>query len=130
MSNYSYIKKQRKQITPSGKTQWIGDLVMLVNSSEDCYTLHESRNHRYITCRTINDLGELYRSLREMCQVTGFDMATLFTTATLKKGDIYMSTSTKTLHRSEVEGVTSQKLNIKTSNTFQYRRLLDIKTSK
>ncbi|QGY72641.1 RNA dependent RNA polymerase [Plasmopara viticola lesion associated mycobunyavirales-like virus 4] len=130
MSNYSYIKKQRGHRTPSGKTQWVGDLIMLVNSSEDCYTLHESKGHRYITCRSINDLGELYRSLREMCQVTGFDMTTFFTMTELSKGDIYMSASTKTLHRSEVDGVMSQKLNLRVSSNFQYRRLLDMQNFK
>uniref|UniRef100_A0AAU7YVL2 RNA-dependent RNA polymerase n=1 Tax=Fusarium odoratissimum mycovirus P2S TaxID=3140876 RepID=A0AAU7YVL2_9VIRU len=126
VSNYSYVKSQRNNRTRAGKSQWVGELEMLVNSTEDCYTLHEANGHRFIKCKQINDLPELYRSLREMCRVTGFELGTLFRNSPMRKNDIYLSPSTKTLHRSGVEGVNGMKLNVIFTPTFRYRRLVDM----
>jgi len=130
MSNYSYIKTQRNNRTRAGKSQWTGELEMLVNSSEDCYTLHEKNNLRYLRCRQVTDLPELYRSLREMCRVTGFEISTFFQSSVVSKHDIYLSPSTKSLHRAGVSGVTAMKLNIEFDSKFRYRRLADMQNFK
>nr|QJW70341.1 RNA-dependent RNA polymerase [Erysiphe necator associated negative-stranded RNA virus 18] len=130
MSNYSYIKTQRNNRTRTGRSQWVGELEMLVNSSEDCYTLHEKDGNRFLRCRQMNDLPELYRSLREMCKVTGFEVSSFFQSCQLQKNDIYLSPSTKSLHRAGVTGVTGMRLNITFSPTFKYRRLADMQNFK
>jgi AraC-like DNA-binding protein len=123
--NYSYIKRQMKKYTASGSVQWVGELELLVNSGNDCFTLHEKNGKRYIKARRILDLETLLRSIKEVCKMLDFDHRTLFRSKISKIGDIYLSQGSKSLHVSESTGMKLSVLNISIIEDFKYKRLQD-----
>lgn len=124
--NYSYITRQRKNITKTGNTQWSGDLSVLVSSDTECYTITESSGNRYVETREVNDLGSLFRSMRDMCKTLGMEMNSFFTRKPASPGDIYLSPSSKMLHRCETNTPLSIVLKIRINPRFRFRRLADL----
>ncbi|QJT73695.1 RNA-dependent RNA polymerase [Botrytis cinerea negative-stranded RNA virus 2] len=125
--NYSYIRKQKRSVTSSGNVQWSGDLCVLVSADTECYTINEKRGRRYIETKEITDLGSLFRSLRDMCRTLGMDLPSFFQRRQMNVGDIYLSSTTKMLNRSE-STTSGSVLNYRVTNKFFYRRLTDLES--
>nr|UVB78666.1 RdRp [Cercospora beticola negative-stranded virus 2] len=126
--NYSYIKKQIKRILPSGSVKWSGDLSILVNSEDECFTLNESNGSRFIVAREVNDLSSIYRSLRSMCSILDFEFTTMFVRCKLDVGDVCLSSNSKSLIKCEIKGVEGLKLKMNLTPNFRFRRLTDMQS--
>ncbi|UTJ93941.1 RNA-dependent RNA polymerase [Rice dwarf-associated bunya-like virus] len=128
--NYTYLKKQKRTITETGHVQWTGDLSVLVSSENECFTINEKSGHRYLVTNRVNDIGSIYRSLKEMSRTLDLQFNSFFTRKTMKVGDYYLSQSTKMIHESEVSSSNSNVLNLMIINNFPYKRLNDLTTFK
>jgi hypothetical protein len=126
--NFSYIRRQKKDIKPSGHINWSGDLEILVNSGVDCFTFHETSGSRYLRTNMIRDLSQLLLTIRDICRVLGFESKTLFTNRQVKVGEIFLSNSTKQLLIAEVPGVVVPVLKLRIDKNFKHRRLQDFDT--
>jgi hypothetical protein len=123
--NYHYLQRQKKTITNTGKVQWSGNLGLLVTSGNEVFTLNERDNVRYLRSSRTLDIDILLRSLKEICKIIDFDFRSFFKLKVAKVGDIYLSDSTKCLHRADIAGNKLNILDLRISDNFPYKRLQD-----
>nr|QJW70358.1 RNA-dependent RNA polymerase [Erysiphe necator associated negative-stranded RNA virus 9] len=123
--NYTYIRKQKKVVAPSGKIQWTGELQVLVSYEKECYTLIETSGKRYVKFKQINDLQSLYVSLKMMCRTLDMELSSFFLRRPCQPGDIYLSDSSKMLHISEIPTTLNALRSIQTQ-FFAYKRISDM----
>jgi hypothetical protein len=117
---YTYIKKQKRD----HHGQWVGDLSVLVNYSNECFVLHESSGYLFVELSRINDLRDFQHALFRICKVMQLEYANVFTTTTIKPFDIYGQG--KVLYQSRSTVKNKQKLNTQYNPRFQYRRIKDL----
>lgn len=124
--NYTYLRKQTKHISGSGIVTWRGDLEVLVSAGNDCFTMCEKNGHRFVIAKKINETGQLFRSMVQMCRTLGMELHSFFKRRPMNKGDIYLSDSSKKLHISEADGVQGNVLSIRYNPRFSYKRVVDL----
>jgi hypothetical protein len=124
--NFTYIKRQTKTVSHSGKVSWSGDLSCLVSQSNECYTLNDIRGKRFLECRRIVDESVFTQSLRSMCRTLGMEFQSFFKRRVMMAGDYFLSDSNKTIHRCQANGVHGAVLNVKFKREFAYRRIVDL----
>ncbi|QDB75015.1 MAG: RNA-dependent RNA polymerase [Coniothyrium diplodiella negative-stranded RNA virus 1] len=124
--NFTYVRRQKKVIAPSGKVSWQGDLEVLVSSGEECFTMSEVRGRRFVTAKQVTDLSQLFRSLVAMCKNLDMELHSFFRRRPMNLGDIYLSDSSRSLHRSEVVAAQGNVLNLRINKGFRYKRIVDL----
>jgi len=125
--SYTFIKKQKRHISSSGKVSWSGDLECLVSQGQECYIIAERSGKRSIRARKFEDLSVLHTSLKSICRTLDMEVSSFFQRRIMGVGDIYLSDSSKTLHRSDVSRIEGNILNWEhTRGGFPYRRVVDL----
>nr|QJW70357.1 RNA-dependent RNA polymerase [Erysiphe necator associated negative-stranded RNA virus 4] len=118
--SYTYIKTQKR--TDNGT--WYGDLHVIVNYANECYTLNITSGYHYVECFRILDTNFFIQSLRKMCKILGLEFQSFFTMSNLQQGDYYLSN--KSIFISNFFSKNKTRLNLQQNPTFRYQRLNDI----
>ncbi|AWN00471.1 RNA-dependent RNA polymerase [Penicillium discovirus] len=117
---YTYIKKQRKD----ANGQWSGNLEVLVNYSNECFTFNQVSGHCYVEVDRINDLRDFQHSLYRICKIMQVEYGNLFTIRDISPLDIY--SQGKILYQSRSHVRQKLKLNINYNPRFKYSKIKDL----
>jgi len=128
--NYTYLKKQKRQIDSRGNVSWSGDLEMLVNAGKNTFNLLIKNGRHSLLCREVVDHETLLMSLNELCGLLGFERANFFTNRRVMRGDLYLTASGKRLDWAYSKGAPHNCLNIIISPAYKRLRLQDLDSFK
>lgn len=117
---FTYLKKQKKNEIGV----WSGDLKVLVNYSDECYTISQTSGMYMIETNVIRDLQEFQHSLYRMSKVLQTEYENFFIMSQARPGDFYKQG--KSIFQSRGYMRNKQRLNLQINREFRFYRINDL----
>nr|UVB78665.1 RdRp [Cercospora beticola negative-stranded virus 1] len=118
--SFNYLKKQKRDI----HGDWHGDLSVLINYSNECFTINQTNNYKYIEIMRVNDLRDFQIAFRKSLRLLGFTESEFTTNGPIKPTEYYVSNSN--VYESRGYSKLKQRLNIHKNPNFKFLKLTDL----
>lgn len=118
--SYTYVKRQNRSLDGN----WYGDLSVIVNMANECFTINQVGQYRFIETMRVNNPTDFNNALKRIFRILNFTETDFSILQTVKPHEWYFSNNMVYESRAYIRN--KQKINIHFMNEFKFKKLTDM----